>query len=142
MCEKNVPENERHLVNGRGKMNNTSDTDSIITAAARQPIERLLPRGAENAISTSTLVEMTGAKSARILQQMIAAERERGALILSTSKGRGGYFRPSLDHEKGRAETEEFISQLKSRALNTLKALRSARQSLRKQTEQLEMQGW
>ena len=55
-------------------------------------IERLLPVGKENAITTQDLVKLSGCGSARELQQRIAYEREQGAIICSGS-GRG-YWRP------------------------------------------------
>lgn len=87
-------------------------------------IEGLLPFGRENAVTTEQLVRMTGCGSARELQQRIAHERERGAIICSGS-GKG-YWRP-----KDRQEIEQFIKTMKARALNTLKVIRSARQALK-----------
>ncbi len=88
------------------------------------PIMSLLPVGRENAISTGDLVKLTGCKSARALQKRIAYERNRGAVICSDS-GRG-YWRP-----KDRQEIQQFIKTMNSRALNTLKATRSAKTALK-----------
>jgi hypothetical protein len=86
-----------------------------------------LSQGAENALSTADLVKLTGVKSARELQAMIARERADGCLILSSN--RGGYFRPS-DGEKGQLEIVAFCRTLLARALNTIKALKTAREAL------------
>lgn len=101
--------------------------NSTPSAAARQSIFDLLPQGEGQAISTTELVKLAGAASARELQSMIATERENGALILSRASG--GYFRPS-DGGEGRREIERFSATLRARALNTLRALRSARAAL------------
>lgn len=87
-------------------------------------IERLLPVGKENAITTQDLVKLSGCGSARELQQRIAYEREQGAIICSGS-GRG-YWRP-----KDRQEIQEFVHTMNARALNTLKAVKSAKRALR-----------
>ena len=67
-------------------------------------VEALLPQGEANAIPTADLVRLAGYRSARDLQKEIERERRHGALILSRSGGRGGYFvpsrrdRPTRDH--------------------------------------------
>lgn len=91
------------------------------------PIESFLPRGAENALSTAYLVQLTGCSSARMLQKAIEAERERGVLILSATTG--GYFLPDYG-EKGKREIAEYVRTLQARALNTLKAAKAARKAL------------
>ena len=88
------------------------------------PIMNLLPVGKENAISTVDLVRLTGCKSSRELQGRIAYERNHGAVICSGS-GRG-YWRP-----KDRQEILEFVKTMDSRALNTLRAAKSARAVLK-----------
>ena len=92
-----------------------------------QGIIDLLPVGAENAISTQTLVSLSGCSSARQLQDRIAAERANGALILSATSG--GYFLPD-EGEKGRLEMQEYIATLHARAINTLRAAQSAKAAL------------
>lgn len=87
-------------------------------------IEGLLPFGRDNAVTTQELMRLTGCRTARELQQRIAHERERGAIICSGS-GKG-YWRP-----KDRQEIEQFIKTMKARALNTLKVIRGARQALK-----------
>ena len=88
------------------------------------PIMNLLPVGKENAISTTELVRLTGCKSARDLQERIAYERNHGAVICSGS-GRG-YWKP-----KDRQEVQEFVRTMDARALNTLRAAKSARAVLK-----------
>ena len=102
----------------------------IISSSRKQGfIETLLLQGEQNAISSSELVNLTGFKSFRELQNEIAREREAGALILSTCRGGGGYFLPS-DGEAGKREIASFVATLRARALNTLKALAAAREAL------------
>ena len=88
------------------------------------PIMNLLPVGKENAISTADLVRLTRCKSARDLQERIAYERNHGAVICSGS-GRG-YWKP-----KDRQEIQEFVRTMDARALNTLRAAKSARAALK-----------
>ena len=92
-----------------------------------QGIVDLLPAGAENAMSTQTLVSLCGCSSARQLQERIATERANGALILSATSG--GYFLPD-EGEKGRLEMQEYIATLHARAINTLRAAQSAKAAL------------
>ena len=97
-------------------------------------IEGLLPVGKENAVTTQELVKMSGCGSARELQQRIAYEREHGAIICSGS-GRG-YWKP-----KNRQEIQQFVKTMNARALNTLKAARSAKRALRVPEGQQTMNG-
>lgn len=106
---------------------NLSNVKSTTSDNGTQDIFAMLPQGELNAISSKELARMIGATSVRELQHRVAAERESGALILSTCKG--GYFRPQ-DGEAGQAEISHFIATLRSRALNTLKALRAAKAAL------------
>ncbi|HJD45323.1 MAG TPA: hypothetical protein H9909_00635 [Candidatus Mediterraneibacter norfolkensis] len=87
-------------------------------------IMNLLPVGKENAISTADLVRLMGCKSVRDLQERIAYERNHGAVICSGS-GRG-YWKP-----KDRQEIQEFVRTMDARALNTLRAAKSARAALK-----------
>jgi len=112
------------------KIPDTAIPDPDINCTISQPvgaIARILPQGAENAVSTKELVRLTGLRNARTLQIAIASEREHDALILSTT--RGGYFLPD-DGEKGQQEIAEFVQTLRARAINTLRALRGAKQAL------------
>lgn len=88
------------------------------------PIMSILPEGKENSISSEDLAQLTGCKSVRELQERIASERNRVALICSGS-GKG-YWRP-----KNRQEIQEFVKTMDARALNTLRAARSAKMALR-----------
>ena len=90
-------------------------------------IFHILPKGAENAMTSAELIRRTGLESVRELQKVIALERAEGALILSNS--RAGYFLPA-DGPKGQLEIAEFIGVLRNRAINTLKALRAAKAAL------------
>lgn len=83
----------------------------------------LLPRGKENAISTSELINLSGCSSARELQQIIAKERCAGAIICSGSKR--GYWLP-----KDRKEVEEFCRTMDKRAKNIFNATKSAKRYL------------
>lgn len=94
----------------------------------------MLPVGKENAITTQDLVKLSGCGSARELQQRIAYEREQGAIICSGS-GRG-YWRP-----KDRKEIQEFVHTMNARALNTLKAVKSAKRALKVPEGQQSMKG-
>ena len=105
---------------------NFSNSNFTTPSATAQGIFEILPIGEGNAISSKSLAGLVGAASVRELQSMIAQEREDGALILSTCRGGGGYFRPSPGNE-GRAEIEKYIRTLRMRALNTLRVLRSAK---------------
>lgn len=88
-------------------------------------ISSLLLHGEDHAIPTADLVRLAGVKSARELQNRIAFERDRGALILSSCRNGGGYFLPA-DGEAGRQEIKAFIRTLNARALNTIRAFKAA----------------
>ena len=105
--------------------------DNFTTPQLRKQglVESLLLHGEENALPSSQLVRLTGFRSVRELQNEIASEREAGALILSTCRGGGGYFLPS-DGEVGKREIAAFVATLRARALNTLRALKTAREAL------------
>lgn len=92
-------------------------------------ISGLLLEGAENAVTAKELAKMAGLPNVRQLQEEIAQERDAGAVILSTCRNGGGYYLPA-EGDTGRREIEEYIRTLKSRALNTLRAIRSARAAL------------
>ena len=87
------------------------------------PIMNLLPVGKENAISTAELVCLSQCGTARELQERIALERKKGALICSSTTG--GYFRPA-----NKSETAEFCRSLENRAKNTLLAIEGAKRAL------------
>lgn len=109
--------------------NNLSESDCNIIKEKKQMVFDLLPKGEEHAIRTSELVHLAGVRSARELQNRIATERDEGALILSSCRNGGGYYRPS-DGEQGQQEIAAFIRTLRARALNTLSAIKTARKAL------------
>lgn len=113
---------------------NFSDFHFTTHLAKEQTIFSILPVGEANAISSRDLSDIVGASSVRDLQNRIAAEREQGALILSTCRNGGGYFRPSPGDE-GRAEIERYIATLRARALNTLRILRAAKAAVASDSE-------
>lgn len=92
-------------------------------------ISKLLLSGAENALSTAELLNITGISSARRLQEQIASERRAGAPILSLTSG--GYFFPD-DGEKGTSELRQFVHQMNGRAKNTAIAASPAKQELKR----------
>ena len=85
--------------------------------------EDFLPKGKENAISSTELCAVLGFENTRALQIDIAKARESGQVILSATTG--GYYLP-----KDNKEIEEFIAILRARAINTFKALKSAKERL------------
>ena len=84
---------------------------------------KILPTGKKNAISSKDLAILMGFDNTRSLQADIAKSRDAGQVILSSSTG--GYYLPANDEE-----IEEFIAVLRARAINTFKALRSAKMAL------------
>lgn len=90
-------------------------------------IEEFLLEGKRNAIKSQKLADLVGCKSVRELQEVIAAERAAGAVILSTCQNGGGYFLPTGNKQ----EVVEYIRTLTSRAQNTLVAIESAKEYLK-----------
>lgn len=86
-----------------------------------------LSRCKENSISSEVLCSRLGFESIRELQKEIARERAAGAVILSTCQEDGGYFLPGNVRE-----VKEFVKTLENRGRNTLMALESARELLRR----------
>lgn len=130
---------ERAMHDGAG--NTSSCTSHFITGRenTQARIAEFLPRGEANAIPAQELAELIGAPSVRVLQTMIARESaETGALILSTVRGRGGYFLPA-DGAEGRREIERFIRTLTARASHTFARLKAARLALRQSAYQLKI---
>ena len=84
---------------------------------------KILPIGKKNAISSKDLAFLMGFDNTRSLQADIAKSRDAGQVILSSAMG--GYYLPANDEE-----IEEFIAVLRARAINTFKALRSAKMAL------------
>jgi hypothetical protein len=102
-------------------------------------IEALLLHGEANAIPIAQLVELAGLQSQRQLRLVIEQERRNGSLILSTVRGRGGYFLPSCDPIQRQAELSAFIHTVHVRAVNSQKMLRAARQALRECESQVSL---
>lgn len=100
----------------------------------------LLGHGEENAVSTLELVKRLGLRDSRKLRALIERERASGVLILSTVRGRGGYFLPSSDPRQAREEIAAFIRTVHARAVNSQRALRAARRALRECEGQTKMQ--
>ena len=100
------------------------------TKRAQVSVFDRLPQGEENAVRATELARLCGFKSVRELQSAVSKERESGALILSTCRGGGGYFRPSPG-PAGKREINAFVATLASRALNTLRALKAANRELK-----------
>lgn len=94
---------------------------------------KILPRGKENAITTEELAKRLGFESARALQVDIAKSRNAGQVILSSTTG--GYYLPQND-----AEIEEFVEVLRARAINTFRAIQSAKQYLKQDKEQMNIE--
>ena len=96
--------------------------------APAQGVAAFLGHGEENAISASLLAALTGCRSQRQLRRRVAAERARGALILSNT--RTGYYLPDRG-EKGRQEIRRYELTMKRHARSTFKAIRAARRALK-----------
>ena len=99
--------------------------------------ERILPKGAENAVSTPGLLKVLGLSDQRVIRKLISEERAAGAVILSNGNG---YFLPD-EGEKGRQEAAAFIATVKAKGKNTLRAARSAEDYLQTLPGQMEMEG-
>ena len=110
---------------------NLSDKEYITAVERKQgQIEALLLHGEASAIPTAQLVVLAGLRSQRDLRLAIERERRNGALILSTVRGRGGYYLPATDPDEARAEIKAFVRTVKSRAINSLAILASANAAL------------
>ena len=94
-------------------------------------VVEFLKKGKQKAIPSKQLAKMVGCKNVWDLRALVSQERQQGAVILSTSRGGGGYYLPG-DTE----EVQEFIRTLDARARHTFLALRSARKYLRELEEQ------
>lgn len=99
----------------------TSSYQDTTTGTDRQPgkVERLLSRGAGNAIPLQHLVELTG-QPARQVRQQIQAERLRGAPILADNQN--GYFLPS-----SQADVDNFVRSMLHRAYEIARVANTVR---------------
>lgn len=135
MSKKEAPRRLGEQATGQ-KLSDLSIWDCNTGKKNLQAIFDLLPRGEENAVSSKALADLVGVKTVRELQHRVSAERESGALILSTC--RGGYFRPAAG-EQGQREIAAFARTLQARAINTLRAIRAAREALENVEGQLDL---
>lgn len=106
----------------------------------RGVIERLLPYGEENAVSTAELLRLSGIKDARTLQETILYERVKKRIPI-LSRSRGGYFLPSPG-EAGEWELRRFCHTLHNRARRTFKTARAVEKAMGETGEQTEIVGW
>ena len=97
-------------------------------------IESLLLCGAENAIPAKKLAEIVGVKTSRELRQLIERERNNGALILSSVRGRGGYYLPA-EGSASKAELQAFDRTNTARIKSLAKMLRAVRKALKEMEE-------
>ena len=91
-----------------------------------------LSTGKENATPSAKLAKELGFSDTRSLQADIARSRAAGQVICSSTQG--GYYLPA-----DREEVMKFIHSLEARAKNTLLALRSARQEVKRLTGQMSL---
>lgn len=91
---------------------------------------KILPIGKKNAICTNDLTVLMGFSDSRALQSDISRSRDNGQIILSSTSG--GYYLPANDDE-----VREFIGALRARAINTFRALKSAREYLKEDKAQI-----
>lgn len=113
------------------------NSQCITDTPRRQVIETLLPRGKENAVNSKVLARIAGCSSVRVLQALVAAERQTGALILSSTSG--GYYLPD-EGIKGQQEIAEFYRTLHARAINILRTLRAAKGALQEMDGQFALE--
>ena len=85
-----------------------------------------LPLGEDNAITSRALANLCGYGTIRELQQDIERLRISGEVICSKGRDGGGYYRHANE-----AELRAFYSTTHSRAVNTLRSLKNARQALK-----------
>ena len=89
-----------------------------------RPVLDFIPVGPENAVTGRQLSRLMGL-SGREIRRRIAVERAAGAIILTD--GAGGYFQPTDNGQRGRAEVAAWLDRLEARGVSTLMAGNSAR---------------
>lgn len=94
-----------------------------------QNVSVFLGHGAESAMQSDTLCAMLNV-SPRKLRGLIMRERDAGALILYRPGGRGGYFLPSLDEGRAKAEMLVFYNVQAARCKHGLAAIAPVRRAL------------
>ena len=104
-------------------------TDFTTAAMPVQGLSAYLPRGAKNRVSSRELLRLLRIRDTRSLRALVARERAKGALILSSADG--GYYLPD-EGEAGLAEMQRFVSMIRAKGLHTLEAARPALNELRK----------
>ena len=104
------------------------DQDNHTTPGADCQLLDLIPYGPENAVTGRQLSRLLGV-GGREVRRRIAQERAAGAVVLTD--GAGGYFRPSDNGQRGRAEVATWLDRLEARGVSTLMAGNSARAWLR-----------
>lgn len=97
-------------------------------------VSDLLHAGAENALTLSELVQLTG-EDERSIRRCIQRERKAGKLILSDNQS--GYFLPSSEHEVRR-----FIRSMSNRAREIAAVSRAAEDALERVSGQSRLRGW
>lgn len=97
-------------------------------------ISDLLHEGAENGITLTELVQLTG-EDERSIRRRIQTERKAGKLILTDNKS--GYFLPASEYEVRR-----FICSMSSRAREIKAVACVAEDALLKMTGQETLRGW
>ncbi len=136
-----VVETEKRYAEKSGDPDNhpvaLQDNPTIESGREQGFFERILPTGAENAMSTTELLERLGLSDQRIVRKFISEERAAGAVILSSG---AGYFLPD-DGEKWRQEAAAFVASINAKGVNTLRAARSAEAFLAKLPGQTEIGG-
>ena len=97
-------------------------------------ISDLLHVGAENGVTLTELVQLTG-EDERSIRRRIQMERKAGKLILSDNQS--GYFLPASEHEVRR-----FIRSMSSRAREITTVACVAEDMLARMTGQEQVVGW
>ena len=97
-------------------------------------ISDLLHVGAENGVTLTELVQLTG-EDERSIRRRIQAERKAGKLILSDCKS--GYFLPTST-----LDIQRFINSMSRRSREIAAISRAAEDALLKMTGQETLQGW
>ena len=103
--------------------------DTISGAGCQgRPVLDFIPVGPENAVTGRQLSRLLGV-GGREIRRRIALERAAGAIVLTD--GAGGYYRPTDNGQRGRAEVAAWLDRLEARGVSTLMAGNSARAWLR-----------
>ncbi len=108
----------------------TSFTNHNDYKAKTGTVSKYLLRGQDNALGTQTLLNLTGLKTARELQQTIETERKHGIPILTKPGSDGGYFLPSEDPAAAIQECRRFVHFMRKKGLGCLRSMRPAEKLL------------